>query len=127
MVVSWNVLQVISESLISGVSVHSSLIDVGIFCNIRLVFLIRVLLNSRSGLEKSDSLVHHVTRRVIQVGLFATTWSIAGVATWFLLPRHTVYTFFDMTAGSIYTHVSSPFSPSRNFRSHPYLRMDLLR
>lgn len=69
-----------------------------------------MLLNSRSGFEKSDSLVHHVIRRVIQIGLFATTWSLAGMATWFLLPKHTVYAFFYMTVGSIYTHVSGPFS-----------------
>jgi hypothetical protein len=69
-----------------------------------------VLLNSRSGLEKSDSLVHHVVRRVIQIGLFATTWSLVGMATWFLLPKYTVYAFFDMTVGSIYTHVSGPLS-----------------
>jgi hypothetical protein len=32
------------------------------------------------------------------------------MATWFLLPKHTAYAFFDLTAGSIYTHVSGPFS-----------------
>ena len=44
-------------------------------------------------------------RRVIQLGLFATIWSFAGVATWFLLPRYTVYALFEATVGAIYTHV----------------------
>ena len=87
-----------------------SLVVVGTFCDLHLGFLIRALLNARSGLEQSDSLVHHVTRHVIQIGLFATTWSLAGLATWFLLPKYTVYSFFDMTTGSIYTHVSGRFS-----------------
>jgi hypothetical protein len=72
----------------------------------------RSILNSSSGLEKLDSPVHHVIRRAIQIGLFATTWSLAGMATWLLLPKHIVYAFFDMTAGSIYTHVSGLFSRS---------------
>jgi len=82
----WHTLQAISEFLISA-------------------FLIRALLKSRSGFEKSDSLVHYLTRRVVQLGLFAVIWSLAGMATWFLLPKYTVYAFFDMTSGSIYTHM----------------------
>lgn len=84
--VVWHVLQAISEFLISA-------------------FLIRALLKSRSGFEKSDSLVRYITRRVIQLGLFAVIWSLAGMATWFLLPKYTVFAFFDMTSGSIYTHM----------------------
>jgi len=44
-------------------------------------------------------------RRVIQLGLFAAIWSFAGVATWFLLPRYTIYALFEMTVGAIYKHV----------------------
>jgi len=44
-------------------------------------------------------------RRVVQLGLFAAIWSFAGVATWFLLPRYTIYALFDVTVGAIYTHV----------------------
>jgi hypothetical protein len=78
---------------------HSSLI----------VFLSRGLLGSRSGLRTSDSIVNHLVRNVIQVGLFATIWSLAGLGTYFLLPRNTVYTIFDATSGSIYTHVGGCF------------------
>ena len=81
-------------------------VSVGAYCDVHTAFLIRALLKSRRGFEKSDSLVRYFTRRVIQLGLFAVIWSLAGMATWFLLPKYTVFAFFDMTSGSIYTHVS---------------------
>jgi len=68
-------------------------------------FLSRGLLESRSGLRSSDSIVNHLVRNVIQIGLFATIWSLAGLGTYFLLPRSTVFTIFDATSGSIYTHM----------------------
>ena len=89
---------------------YSSLVDVGAFCDRHIGFLIRALLKSRSGFEKSDSLVHHLTRHVVQLGLFAVIWSFAELATWFLLPKYTVVALFDMTSGSIYTHVSDSLS-----------------
>jgi hypothetical protein len=89
---------------------YSSLVDIGAYCDRHIVFLIHALLKSRSGFEKSDSLVHYLTRRVVQLGLFAVIWSLAGMATWFLLPKYTVFAFFDMTSGSIYTHVSGSLS-----------------
>ncbi|KAI0298394.1 hypothetical protein B0F90DRAFT_1862174 [Multifurca ochricompacta] len=39
------------------------------------------------------------------IGLFAAFWSIAELATYFMLPDWTIYTIFDMTSGSIYTHM----------------------
>jgi hypothetical protein len=69
------------------------------------VFLGRALLASRTGLKTSDTLVRSLLRNVIQIGLFATIWALAGLATYFLLPQRTFYTLFDMTSGSIYTHV----------------------
>ena len=75
------------------------------YSNPHLAFLIRALLKSRTGFKKSDSLVHYLMRHVIQLGLFAAIWSFAGMATWFLLPRHTIYALFDVTVGAIYTHV----------------------
>jgi len=86
--------------------VGPSLVDVRSY--LHLAFLTRALLNSRIGFEKVDNLVYYLTRRVIQLGLFAAIWSLGGMATWFLLPKYTVYGFFDMTTGSIYTHVSGP-------------------
>lgn len=69
------------------------------------VFLTRALLTSRSGMRRSNSVVHHFVRNAIQIGVFATLWSLAALGTYFLLPRWTIYTVFDMTSGSIYTHV----------------------
>jgi len=69
------------------------------------VFLGRALLASRTGLKTSDTLVRSLLLNVIQIGLFATIWALAGLATYFLLPQRTIYTLFEMTSGSIYTHV----------------------
>ncbi|KAH9956345.1 hypothetical protein BC827DRAFT_1232195 [Russula dissimulans] len=68
-------------------------------------FLARALLASRTGIKRSDSVVNQLARNVIQIGLCATLWSIAALGTYFLLPRITVYTIFNATSGSIYTHM----------------------
>lgn len=68
-------------------------------------FLTRALLKSRSGMKTSDSIVHHFVRNAVQSGLFATIWSLAALGTYFLLPKWTIYTIFDLTSGSIYTHM----------------------
>ncbi|KAH9956362.1 hypothetical protein BC827DRAFT_1232340 [Russula dissimulans] len=68
-------------------------------------FLSRVLLGARSGLKASDSVVNRLVRNVVQTGLFATIWSLAALGTYLLLPHNTVYTVFDATSGSIYTHM----------------------
>ncbi|KAH9965148.1 hypothetical protein BGW80DRAFT_1345852 [Lactifluus volemus] len=86
--VVWHSLQAIAEFLI-------------------MYFLSQALLSSRSGIEGSDRVVHHLVRNVIQVGLFAMLWAVMGLSTFFLLPRVTIYSVFDATSGSIYTHVSS--------------------
>jgi len=84
--VFWNILQVITECLI-------------------MLFFSRALVASRSGFEASNSVVNHLIRNVIQIGLIATIWSLAALGTYFLLPHITVYTVFDMTCGSIYVHM----------------------
>jgi len=84
--VVWHALQAVAECLI-------------------MYFLSRALLTSRSGMQKSDHMVNNLVRNVIQLGLLATLWAIGGLATWFLLPHSTIYTLFDMTSGSIYTHM----------------------
>ena len=66
-------------------------------------------MKARSGLQKSDSVVNYLVRLVIQIGFLANLWVIAGLATWFLLPRILVVMLVDMTLGPIYTHVSSFF------------------
>ena len=71
------------------------------------VFLRRALLSARSGMKRSDSIVHHFVRNAVQIGLFATLWSLAALGTIFLWPKWTIHTIFDMTSGLIYTHVGS--------------------
>jgi hypothetical protein len=39
------------------------------------------------------------------MGLCTMIWAILALGTFFLFPRKTVYTVFDVTSGSIYTHV----------------------
>jgi len=50
-------------------------------------------------------MIHYFARRIIQLGLLATIWNLAALATWFLMPKYDIYTFFDATSGSVYTHV----------------------
>jgi len=83
--IAWHVLQVISECLIT-------------------CFLTLALLQSRTGFQKSDGVVRYLVGRVVQIGFFATLWTIAGLATWFLMPRYVIYALFDVTSGTIYTH-----------------------
>ncbi|KAI0000706.1 hypothetical protein BJV74DRAFT_129920 [Russula compacta] len=67
-------------------------------------FLVRTLRGSRSGMRRSDTVVNHIVRSTIQTGCFATVWAIAGLVTWFFLPRVMAFRLFDLTSGSIYTH-----------------------
>jgi len=66
-------------------------------------FLSRALLKNRSGIRSSDSVVYYLIRNVIQIGLVATTWAIAALVTWFLLPQNSTYRIFDITSGTVYT------------------------
>ena len=69
------------------------------------VLLTRALLKSRSGLQKTDNVLKRIVRSVIQIGLFGTICALAGLVSWFFLHNTTIYIVFDMTVGSIYTHV----------------------
>ena len=82
-----------------------------------IVFLVRVLLKSRVGIRKSDNVVNLLVRGAIQTGSLATLWAVAGLVTSFFVPRNLIYRVFDLTSGSVYTHVrfSSLFQ-------HPLLR-----
>lgn len=75
------------------------------------VFLSRVLLEARSGMDQADRTINYIVRGTIQTGLLATAWALAALATWFLLPNISVYRIFDMTSGTVYTHVSLFFFP----------------
>jgi hypothetical protein len=70
------------------------------------VLLSRALLKARTGLQRSDSVVNYLIRRVIQTGFVAALWVVAESVTWFLLPKTAAYRIFDMTVGAMYTHVS---------------------
>ncbi|KAH9973207.1 hypothetical protein BGW80DRAFT_257035 [Lactifluus volemus] len=70
-----------------------------------MVFLSWALLKSRSGVQKSDSVVNYLVRRVIQIGFLASFWTIIGWATWFFLPNELAFLLFSATAGPLYTHV----------------------
>lgn len=73
-----------------------------------IVFLVRVLLKSRIGVRKSDNIVDLLVRGAIQTGSLATLWAIAGLVTSFFVPRNLIYRVFDITSGSVYTHVGFP-------------------
>ena len=108
--VAWHGLQAICESLITSTpSFHYSVIET---YHVRTVLLSRALLKSRSGFKRSDFVLKCIVRRVIQVGLLGTLCALAGLATWFFQRKTTIYEMFDMTVGSIYTHVG--FYSSRN-------------
>ncbi|KAH9019239.1 hypothetical protein EDB84DRAFT_624041 [Lactarius hengduanensis] len=81
--------------------------------------LMRALLNTRTGIRKSDSVAYYLVRRVVQMGLFATMWAISGLVAFIFFPK--VCSLFDVTAGSIYAHViiDTLQSESRiRFREH---------
>lgn len=73
--------------------------------------LTRALLNSRTGIQQSDSVVYYLIRRVVQMGFFAMIWAVLGLVAFIFMP--TVCSFFEMTAGSIYTHVIFDMLQSR--------------
>ena len=93
---------------ISSPSRHNQ--DLLAFCT---VLLTRALLNARSGLQKSDSIVNYIVRSVVQIGLLGALSSLAELGTWFLFPSTTVYEIFDITVGSIYKNVSCYLYSSR--------------
>ena len=90
-----------------------------------IVFLVRTLRGSRSGIRKSDTVVNLIVRSAIQTGCFATIWAIADLVTWFFLPRVMAFRLFDLTSGSIYTHVSDYSSVQMTYLKEAYLRQSL--
>ncbi|KAH9972291.1 hypothetical protein BGW80DRAFT_382384 [Lactifluus volemus] len=69
------------------------------------IFLSRALLKSRSGIRKTDGVVNCLIRKAVQIGFFATAWTIAGLTTWFFLPKISAYMLFSSTIGPMYTNV----------------------
>jgi predicted membrane protein len=100
----WHVLQAITECLITCTFNFSTV--KGEMRAVSTVLLARALSKSRSGLQRTDSVVNYLIRRVIQIGFIASLWVVAELVTWFLLPHTTIYTIFNATAGPIYTQVS---------------------
>jgi hypothetical protein len=85
------------------------IIDIHAFPAPHTVFLSRMLLKSRSGIRQTDSTVNHIVRKIFQTGCLATAWALLALATWFLLPNNSAYRVFDVTSGTVYTHVSDCF------------------
>jgi hypothetical protein len=51
--------------------------------------------------------VRYLVRNVIQTAALATIWALAALVSWFWLKRDIlVYRVFDITSGTVYTHVS---------------------
>ena len=50
-------------------------------------------------------MVKHVVRNVIQTAGLATIWAIAALVSRFWLDRILIYRVFDITSGTVYTHV----------------------
>ena len=73
------------------------------------VFLVRALLKARSGMKRTDLMVRYLVRNVIQTAALATIWAIAALVAWFWLKHILVYRVFDITSGTVYTHVSVSF------------------
>ena len=92
------------------VYVVSLLLNDNTYWNLHIGFLTLALLQSRTGFQKSDGVVRYLVGRVVQIGFFAMLWTIAGLATWFLMPRYVIYALFDVTSGTIYTHVGGSSS-----------------
>ena len=55
---------------------------------------------------QSDSTINYIVRNITHTGFLATVWALAALATWFLIPKILAYRFFDITSGTMYTHVS---------------------
>jgi hypothetical protein len=49
--------------------------------------------------------VNYLIRSAIQTGCLATAWAIAGLVTFFFLPKMAAYRIIDLTSGTVYTHV----------------------
>ncbi|KAH9965632.1 hypothetical protein BGW80DRAFT_753663 [Lactifluus volemus] len=92
-----------SQSLLKTASIIWHAVQAIVECLISLI-LIRVLLKSRSGFGKSNSIVNHLIRNIIQTGCLATIWAVVALGSWFLLPNVTIYRLFDMTSGTVYAH-----------------------
>jgi len=95
------------RSLRSSLRVHrlsSALVYLGLIA-FRTVLLAWALLKSRSGHQRTDSVVNRIVRSVVQIGLLGTLSALVGLTTWFFLRSAPIYIIFDMTVGPIYTNV----------------------
>ena len=62
-------------------------------------------------------MVKFLVRNVVQIAALATAWAIAALVAWFWVKDILVYRIFDITSGTIYTHVSvSPVAGHRHLK-----------
>lgn len=104
--VVWHSVQALAECLISRMSFRQFPLVCRPIVISSIVFLVRTLMKSRSGIHKSDAVVNYLVRSVIQTGCLATIWAIAALISWFYVRNNFTFRIFDITSGAVYTHVS---------------------
>lgn len=87
LVTAWLVMQVGVDMLITGT-------------------LTFVLIRSRTGFTKTDTVVNRLIRGAVQTGLFAGIFSLGDLITFLRWPNTNFYGMFAIPIGRIYTNVS---------------------
>ncbi|KAI9463139.1 hypothetical protein HD554DRAFT_1415802 [Boletus coccyginus] len=85
LVIAWLSLQVVVDMLIT-------------------ITLVIVLYRSRTGSRKTDTILNRFIRGAIQTGFLASTFAVADLTTFILLPRMNLYGMFAIPLGRIYTN-----------------------
>ena len=88
LVTAWLVMQVGVDMLVTGT-------------------LAVVLVRSRTGFRKTDTVVNRLIRGAVQTGLFAGIFSLGDLITFTRWPDTNFYGMFAIPIGRIYTNVSS--------------------
>ncbi|KAK7690074.1 hypothetical protein QCA50_006720 [Cerrena zonata] len=63
-----------------------------------------LLLHSRTGFRRTDTVLYRLIRGAVQTGLFAGIFSVADLATFLTLPETNLYGMFAIPIGRIYTN-----------------------
>ena len=76
-----------------------------LFSNQHSVVLTFVLSRSRTGFQKTDSMINRLIRGAIQTGLFASIFALADLFSFVLHRETNLYAMFAFPIGRIYTNV----------------------
>ncbi len=71
------------------------------------VSLITVLLRSRTGFRRTDTVINRLIRGAIQTGFFVSLFAMADLFSFLFDQSSNLYAVFAMPIGRIYTNVSS--------------------